>query len=433
MNFLHHTLSNGLEVTAEILPFSRSVSMGFFVRCGARNETPEVSGVSHFLEHMIFKGSKIRSAQDVNREFDALGISFNAWTSEETTTFFATLLPEYLERCIEIYADILRPIIRVKDFQAEKKVILEEIGMYENEPPFNMDEKIRQTFFNGHSIGNPVLGTVKSVRKLTAARLKTYFQERYAPKNIVLCACGSVDFDVLVRLAEKYCGEWKNKECAANTENVKNESDGRNTACALNKMNAGNTQYIMNQDFMPVLGFQSFHRTQANQQYLLACSAASVRRYQERLTGRLIASILGDDSGSRMYWEFVDSGLAEHALLGFCEFSDVGLFETSISCEPEDAEKNWERVQALYRDAENGAISERELLLAKNRLITATILSDEKAGNRVFSVGTDWLLERKYYSTEEEVECLRAVTLADISAYLARFPLTNALVYSVGP
>ncbi len=439
MNFFHHQLSNGLEVVAETLPGARSISLGFFVRCGARNETATVSGVSHFLEHMIFKGSKTRSAQDVNREFDALGISFNAWTTEETTVFFASLLPEYLERCIEIYTDILRPKIRVKDFQSEKKVILEEIGMYENEPPFNMDERIRQSFFNGHPLGNPVLGTSKSVKKLTAAQLKTYFQKRYSPKNIALCACGCVDFHELTRLAEIYCGMWEDAECAKdakcaeNTKGAKSTEDAKDAIDTENKTNKTSCVPQITTVFSPVLGFETFRQTQASQQYLLSCSAASVFQFRERLAGRLLASVLGDDSGSRMYWTFIDSGLAEYALLNFCEYSDVGLFETRLCCEPEDAAKNWARLQTLLRSAENGTINEQELNLAKNRLATGLILEDEKAGNRVFSVGTDWILDREYRSTTEEVELLRSITLDEIYDYLRQFPLTNSLTYSVGP
>ena len=154
---------------------------------------------------------------------------------------------------------------------------------------------------------------------------------------------------------------------------------------------------------------------------------------RERLAGRLIASILGDDSGSRLYWEFVDSGRAEHAVLGFTEFSDAGFFSTSLACDPDEALENRKRTEAIYRDAENGGISEEELALAKNRLATGMILGSEKAWNRLFGIGCEWALAREYRTVEEENALLRSITLDEIHAYLTRFPLTHALTFSVGP
>jgi len=414
-SFFHQKLANGLHVAAENLPFARSVSVGFFVRCGARYESENISGISHFLEHMVFKGSPARSAQDVNREFDTLGISFNACTTEETTIFYATLLPEYLEYCLEIYADILRPSFREDDFRAEKEVILEEIGMYENEPPFCMDDRLRQTFFNGHPLGNPVLGSVRSVKRLRLEQLREWLQKMYSPQNITLCACGCVDFDRLVQLAEKYCGAWKNSPESPSTAEIPQNSE----TCGL--------------PFLPTTGMQTFRRPQAAQQYLLSCSASGVSSIRERLAGRLIASILGDDSGSRLYWEFVDSGRAEHAVLGFTEFSDVGFFCTSLACDPDEALENWKHTEAIYRDAENGGISEEELVLAKNRLATGMTLGSEKAWNRLFGIGCEWAIAREYRTVEEENALLRSISLEEIHTYLTRFPLTCSLTFSIGP
>src|SRR5207253_9184352 len=121
-------------IIGETSPSARSVALGFFVRTGSRDETSEVSGVTHFLEHMVFKGTPRRTALDVNRDFDRIGASYNAFTSEENTVFYAAILPEYLPQAVDILADILRPILRGDDFEMEKKVIIEEIGMYDDQP-----------------------------------------------------------------------------------------------------------------------------------------------------------------------------------------------------------------------------------------------------------------------------------------------------------
>src|SRR5438093_7280853 len=122
LQFHHHVLANGLNLIGEISPSARSVAVGFFVRTGSRDETPEVSGVSHFLEHMVFKGTPRRTALDVNRDFDKIGAQYNAYTSEENTVFYAGILPEYLPDAVDILADILRPSLRQEDFDVEKKV-----------------------------------------------------------------------------------------------------------------------------------------------------------------------------------------------------------------------------------------------------------------------------------------------------------------------
>src|SRR5437879_1874893 len=134
MHFRQTQLPNGLQIIAETSPSARSVALGFFVRTGSRDETAEICGVTHFLEHMVFKGTPRRTALDVNRDFDRIGAHYNAFTSEENTVFYAAILPEYLPQAVDVLADILRPSLRDDDFEMEKNVIIEEIGMYEDEP-----------------------------------------------------------------------------------------------------------------------------------------------------------------------------------------------------------------------------------------------------------------------------------------------------------
>src|SRR6516164_10262724 len=159
MPFHQHKLANGLQVLGETSPAARSTALGFFVRTGARDETPELSGVSHFLEHMVFKGTARRSPDQVNRDFSRIGADNNAFTSEENTVFHACFLPEYLPQAVDIMADILRPSLRVEDFDMEKKVILDEIARYDDEPGYSAYEQARRLYFGDHRLGNSVLGT----------------------------------------------------------------------------------------------------------------------------------------------------------------------------------------------------------------------------------------------------------------------------------
>src|ERR1700730_9412913 len=164
--FHSQTLKNGLHLIGETAPSARSVAIGFFVRTGSRDERADVSGVTHFLEHMVFKGTPRRSALDVNRDFDRIGAHYNAFTSEENTVFYAAILPEYLPQAVDILADILRPSLRGDDFDMEKKVIIEEIGMYDDQPMWCAYDNAKKAFFAEHPLGNSILGTADSVGAL---------------------------------------------------------------------------------------------------------------------------------------------------------------------------------------------------------------------------------------------------------------------------
>src|SRR5947199_335924 len=206
MAFHQTKLDNGLQVIGESSPSARSVALGFFVLTGSRDETPEVSGVTHFLEHMVFKGTPRRSAFEVNRDFDRIGADYNAYTSEENTVFHAAVLPEYLPQAVDILADILRPSLRGDDFDMEKKVIIEEIGMYEDQPMWSAYDHAKRVYFADHRLGNTILGTVESIRVLERDQMHEYFSRRYVAPNITVVAAGHFDWNDLVKLVRAQCG-----------------------------------------------------------------------------------------------------------------------------------------------------------------------------------------------------------------------------------
>ena len=163
MPFHTHRLPNGLQLIGETIPTARSTAVGFFVQTGARDEVGTESGVSHFLEHMMFKGTPRRTALEVNLDFDRIGASYNAYTSEENTVYYAAVLPEYLPTAVDILTDILRPSLRLDDFTTEKQVILEEIKMYEDSPGSMAWDYAKQIYFDKHPLGNSILGTTDSI------------------------------------------------------------------------------------------------------------------------------------------------------------------------------------------------------------------------------------------------------------------------------
>ena len=208
LQFHHKKLANGLDIVAEINPDSHSFAAGLFVKTGSRDEEVNVNGVSHFLEHMMFKGSSKYSWEDVNRIFDEMGARYNAFTTQEMTAYYANVLPEFTERAIEHLSHLLRPAIRVEDFTTEKKVILEEIAMYLDDPGHRLYERLMEAHFANHPLSLSVLGSMDSIKKLERDQMADYFKGRYGPGNMVLSVTGRLDFDEIVKLAEKYMGSW---------------------------------------------------------------------------------------------------------------------------------------------------------------------------------------------------------------------------------
>ncbi len=404
MEFHKHTLANGLQVIAEKNAEAHSTAMGFFVEAGARDESLDVAGVSHFLEHMVFKGTPTRSADDVNRQFDALGANYNAFTSEEHTVYYASVLPEYQTETVELLGDIMRPALREEDFNTEKQVIIEEIRMYEDQPPFGADDKIKARFFGRHPLGQSVLGTVDSITALRADAMRRYFERRYSPSNIALVATGSVDFPALVDAAERVCGRWQRFDAPRVLSDAQTET-----------------------------GMSCLHKATATQEYVLQLAGGPDAADARRFAAKILATVLGDDSGSRLYWELVDSGLAEQASLSHYEYQGVGLYMAYITCDPQQAADNLRRSADIFAQAEASGITAAELAQAKSKINARVVLGSERPRGRLFSVGGNWLQRREYRTVDDDLRSVDAVTVDDVAAVLAAFPLTRAMVMAVGP
>lgn len=404
MEFRSHTLPNGLEILAEVNDDAHSESVGFFVKTGSRDETDDVAGVSHFLEHMCFKGTPRRSADDVNREFDEIGAHYNAFTSEECTVYYASVLPEYQEASIDILADIMRPSLRQDDFDMEKKVILEEIQMYLDQPPFGMDDRIKELHLGKHPLAKSVLGTSASITELPRDKMHAYFASRYSPGNVFVAAAGKVDFDALVEQVAARCADWQPQPAPRSVPR------------------ASSTKR-----------FEVVERPATTQEYVLQLSDAPASEDDDRYAAKLLATIVGDDSGSRMYWELTESGLAESASLGHYEYQGLGMFYTWLSCEPEATEENLALLEQIYRTVEAEGVSETELRQAKNKVKARVVLSSERPRSRLFNVGGNWLQRREYRTVATDLEALEKVTVADIAAVLAKYPLSNCTTIAVGP
>ncbi|MCA9295625.1 MAG: insulinase family protein, partial [Phycisphaerales bacterium] len=208
LQFKQATLDNGLVVVGEIDAAAPTAAIGFFVKAGARDETTAEMGTSHFLEHMMFKGTDHRSAAQVDEHFDDIGAVHNAFTTSEMTAFYAHTLPEHVMEAESILADILRPALRDDDFSDEKKVILEEIAMYNDRPFWVLYERAMERYYRTHPLSHRVLGTKDTISALTCDQMRAYFNHRYSADNTVVALAGQVDFDQMVDRLRRDCGHW---------------------------------------------------------------------------------------------------------------------------------------------------------------------------------------------------------------------------------
>jgi predicted Zn-dependent peptidase len=398
-------LDNGLQIIGETNPAARSVAIGFFVRTGARDETAEVSGVSHFLEHMLFKGTPRRTALDVNRDFDLIGANYNAFTSEENTVYYCAVLPEYLPQAADILADILRPSLRTEDFDMEKNVILEEIGMYEDQPASLIYDHAKRVHFADHPLGNSILGTTQSVGALKREQMQRYFDSRYVAPNITVAAAGNFDFDKLVSLIDDNCGGWNGSP--ARRQGIR-QTNG-----------SGATEVLI--------------KDKVTQEHVVIVSPGPPAASPLRYAASTLALAIGDGSGSRLYWSLVDPGLADSADCSFHEYDGTGSFYTAFSCEPKRTQKNLAIVQRLLQAVQQKGITEAELTQAKNKIAARVVRAGERSMGRMHDIGMTWTYLHKYRTIDDDLRAFEKVTLKTIRQLLDRFPLDRQSTVALGP
>jgi predicted Zn-dependent peptidase len=403
MTFHRAQLSNGLQIIAEANPEAHSFAAGFYVNTGSRDESAEINGVSHFLEHMMFKGSSKYSWEDVNRIFDEMGANYNAYTSQENTAYFANVLPEFTERTIEHLSHLLRPAIRQEDFDTEKKVILEEIAMYLDEPGHRIYEALMKTHFGGHPLSMSVLGTAESIRKLDRAQMAEYFRRRYGPGNTILAAAGKVDFKRLVAIAKKYCGDWE-----------KSRSPRKQAPPV----------------FRP-------HRkkmvdAKLNRQYTMAMTPGPSAQDERRFAARVLADVIGDAEGSRFYWALVDNAIADDADFGFYPHDGCGSFYISLTSDPKRAQ---EALKIARRELARVKIDlgESEVERAKNKIASGIVLEGEVPMGRLRTIAGQWLYNKSYRSLEKDMKTLMAIDAKSLRKLMREFTFDPMTIVSLGP
>jgi len=393
LTFHQGKLANGLTVVGEHRAGAVSTAIGFFVKTGSRDETEEEAGVSHFLEHMMFKGTAKRSALQITYDLAAIGAQANAFTSVENTVYYAVVLPEYTESAFDILGDMMRPALLQDDFDTEKKVILEEIALYQDRPSHILFEEAMRQFYLNHKAGASVLGTTQSITDLTSEQMRSYFDRRYSPSNIVLTVTGSFEWEKILELAEKSCGHW--------------------TGPIVDRVYEKHT---------PAPRTASKTKEGINTTHLSLIAPGPSIQSDDRYSMQLLSSVIGDSSGSRIFWSLIDKGLCDNSYLDAEEMDRTGMIYAYASCSPDKLEEVREILKEIL--ATPMEFTDEALERAKTKVRTRLVLQGESTMRRLTGVGMEWLYEGTYTTLEEELVRYSAVTKDSIRDALSRYPLS---------
>jgi predicted Zn-dependent peptidase len=276
--------------------------------------------------------------------------------------------------------------------------------MYLDNPMSVAYEAAKTAHFGKHPLGNSILGSVESITALRVDQMREYFSRRYSPANIVLGFAGKADWGQLVDLAQRHCAHWEGGPAMRQAVPVHGTG-----AC------------------------QAIRREEDQQQTVVGVCDAPPLETEDRYAAHLLATILGDHTGSRLYWALIDPGLADGAELSYQDYNQAGTFFTFLSCEPEDTQTNLERVSEVYRAVMSAGVTQDELTQAKNKVLARSVLRSERPMGRLASLGFHWMYRRTYLTLENELEAFSRVTLADLLRLLRDFPLWPMTVVSVGP
>ncbi len=404
LEFKKAQLDNGLDLIAEVNDAAHSAAVGFMVKTGSRDEAADVSGVSHFLEHMMFKGTATRNSQQVNEEFDAMGAKNNAFTSNEVTCYWAQILPEFTGRALELLADMMRPALRPDDFDMEKKVILEEIALYLDRPAHVLFEAIMADHFTRHPMANSVLGSKESVSALARDAMKNYFDARYGPGNMVLAVAGNIDFDAFVGLARKYCGHWKHVD-------------------------------VQRAYPVPALAAKRRHirDPKLKRHYIAGLCPGPSAQDDARYAAMVLSDVLGDHEGSRLFWALVEPGLADEADFSFYPHDQTGSFLVYASCDPDRAQQVEGILLGELGKVLKEGLAEDEVQRSKNKIESGTVLQGESPLGRMRGLASRWMYNGEYRSLEEDLAILEAIKREDLVGVAGKWGFGPMTVTTLGP
>ncbi len=406
-------LPGGLRVVTEAMPGVRSATVGAWIGVGSRDEAPTLSGASHFLEHLLFKGTPTRSAMDISIELDTVGGEFNAFTAKEYTCFHARVLDEDLPLAVDVLGDMITSsLITAEDVEAEREVILDEIAMHDDDPDDVVHNLYAEKAWGGTPLGRPIAGTVSSIEALTRTQILRYYRTRYRPENIVVAAAGNVDHATVVRLVRKAFGRagFLADSAARPVPPRRSERTRRTTA-----------------------GEISLSRPFEQVNLVLGVNAL-VRTDERRYALGVLNAVLGGGTSSRLFQEVREKrGLAYSVYSFASHYSDSGMFGVGVGCLPARMDDVLDVVRTEMQVLADKGISDEELSRGKGQLRGGLVLSMEESGTRMSRLAKAELLYDELPGIDEVIRRINAVTVEEVQLLAKELFAQPETLAVVGP
>ncbi len=381
-------LDNGLRIISHFMPARNSVSLGIWVGVGGRYESKEENGISHFIEHIVFKGTKSRSCTQIKQAIEGVGGNLNAFTAEEFTTFLTKIPYKYFSRGLDVLSDMaLNPLLEEKDIQREKIVICEEIKMYLDLPMHYVHFLLSQLLWPNHPMGRFLAGSIESVQKISKEKILQYHREHYFPRNIVITAAGNIEHKDII------------EQCGRIFSNLQNK-DRKNFLPVANKQKESQFNFFSKQTAQShlCLGFPSFPHS-----------------HPQHYTLKILDIILGANMSSRLYQEVREKrGLVYEIGSQTQEFQDSGLFSISAGVENKNLEETIKVIKDELERIKDEEAEEEEIGRAKEFFRGQLLLGLESTGNYMLAMGEELISLNRLFSPEEILKQIDKITTKDL-------------------
>ncbi len=390
--FYKKKLSNGIPVVAANIPYLRSISIGIWIKVGSRNETRELNGIFHFLEHLAFKGTKRRSAHQIAIEMDSIGGHMDAFTSREYTCYSAKVLDEHLPIAVDVLSDILlHSVFDPKEIERERQVILEEISMVDDSPDNYIFDLLYKKAWSQHSLGLPTQGFSETVNRISRQDILDYMDKFYSSNNIIISIAGNIDFSAMMDLLEKHFGSFNS------SEEIK--------ASPAHKINSG---------------VASKYKDLEQVHICLGTSGIKIND-EQRYECYLLNTLLGGSMSSRLFQKIrEEKGLAYSVHSSNYNYNDTGLFIIYAATGAKKYSTALKLIVQELKDIKNNKISENELVRAKNQLKGLLMLSLESSGSRMMQLAKEEMYFKKHFTLDEIIKRIDEVNTDGIKCLANR-------------
>jgi predicted Zn-dependent peptidase len=399
-NIRRKVLPHGLTVITEQMEHIRSASIGIWLESGSRDEMAQVNGISHFIEHMVFKGTEHRTAEEIARQVDSIGGNMDAFTSKECICFNVKVLDEHVPLALEILSDlVLYPTFDADDITRERGVILEEIKMDEDNPDYLVHEIFTQNFWKDHPLGKPILGTKETVKRFERQGVVETYAHRFAPGNIIVAAAGNLNHDQFVELVAKHFEHLKPAKNGFHSAEPKISS----RIVLRNKKALEQVQLCMGVPAFPIA-------------------------HEKRHASYILNTLLGGGMSSRLFQNIRErQGLAYSIYSDLNPYRDTGCMAVYAGTSLASADKVVRSVVKEFRDLKNNPVPEEELRRAKDQLKGSLMLSLESSSARMSNLARQEMYFDRFQDLDELIEKIEAVTVPDLQEIAQEFFKTESI------